>query len=322
MKALILEGKNQTVQYKDVPNPKPGQGEVVVQIKAAALNRRDVFITQGLYPGIKFPIILGSDGAGLYNNREVIINPNNDWGPNDAFQSKKYHILGMPKNGTFAEQVVVNEDRLVDKPMHLSWEQAAALPLAGMTAYRALFTKGKLEKGDNLLVTGIGGGVAQFVLQFAVAVGANVYVTSSSDEKIARAKELGAKGSANYRKDDWNEQLSKQAGAFDVIVDSAGGSGFTPLLKLCKPGARVVIYGGTRGKVPEISPQIIFWKQISILGTTMSTDGEFKDMIDFVNKHHIVPIIDSVYDIKDGAEAFQRMANSDQFGKIVIRIDA
>lgn len=321
MKALILEGKNQTIQYKDMPNPEPGQGEVVVQLKAAALNRRDVFITQGLYPGIKFPIILGSDGAGLYNNREVIINPNNDWGDKPEYQSKKYHILGLPQNGTFAEQVVVNEDRLVDKPNHLSWEQAAALPLAGMTAYRALFTKGKLQKGDDLLITGIGGGVAQFVLQFAVAIGANVYVTSSSDEKIERAKELGAKGGANYRKDNWNEQLSEQAGSFDVIVDSAGGSGFTPLLKLCKPGARVVIYGGTRGKVPEISPQIIFWKQISILGTTMSTDGEFKDMIDFVNKHQIIPIIDSVYDIKDGAEAFQRMSNSDQFGKIVIRID-
>lgn len=322
MKALVLEGRNQAVKYKEVPNPEPGHGEVAVQIKAAALNRRDVFITQGLYPGITFPIILGSDGAGLYNNREVIINPNNDWGANDAFQSKKYHILGLPKNGTFAEQLIVNEDRLVNKPKHLSWEQAAALPLAGMTAYRALFTKGKLESGHDVLVTGIGGGVAQFVLQFATAAGANVYVTSGSDDKIERARALGAKGGANYKKEDWDKQLGEQAGAFDIIVDSAGGSGFTPLLKLCKPGARIVVYGGTLGKIPEISPQIIFWKQISILGTTMSTDEEFKDMVEFVNKHQIVPIVDSVYDIKDGAEAFERMANSDQFGKIIIRMDA
>jgi len=320
MKALVLEGKNQALQYKDVENVQPAEREVIVQLKAAALNRRDYFITQGLYPNIKFPCILGSDGAGLYNNREVIINPNNNWGNNSNFQSKEYHILGLPKQGTLAEFVAVNPDRLIDKPSHLTWEQAAALPLAGMTAYRALFTKGQMRPDDKVLITGIGGGVALFAMQFAIASGAKVFVTSGSSEKIAKALEMGAAGGVNYRDDNWSQELAARAGGFDVILDSAGGESFIPLPKLCNPGGRIVIYGGTLGKIPEISPQIVFWRQLSILGSTMATDSEFKDMIHFVNKNKIIPVVDSIYDIKNGNAAFEKLAQSDQFGKIVINI--
>ncbi|MBK7871422.1 MAG: zinc-binding dehydrogenase [Saprospiraceae bacterium] len=321
MKALVLEGKNQSSIYKNVEDVQVAEGEVIVQIKAAALNRRDYFITQGLYPSIKFPCILGSDGAGLYNNREIIINPNHNWGNNSTFQSKEYHILGLPKQGTLAERIAVNPDRLVDKPSHLTWEQAAALPLAGMTAYRALFTKGQIQAGDKVLITGIGGGVALFAMQFAIAAGAKVFVTSGSSEKIAKAIEMGAAGGVNYNDKNWNQQLVEQAGSFDIILDSAGGESFVPLPKLCNPGGRIVIYGGTLGKIPEISPQIIFWRQLSILGSTMATDSEFKDMIHFVNKNKIIPVVDSIYDIKDGNAAFEKLAQSNQFGKIVITIN-
>ncbi len=320
MKALVLKGKGQSLQYSDISDPQPNEGEVIVQVKTAALNRRDYFITQGLYPGIIFPCVLGSDGAGTCEGREVMINPNNNWGDNSHFQSKQYHILGLPKPGTLAEFVAVGADRLVDKPAHLTWEQAAALPLAGMTAYRALFTKGRVQAGDQVLVTGIGGGVALFLLQFAIAVGATVFVTSGSSEKIARAMEMGAVGGVNYRDDNWHQQLITQAGGFDVILDSAGGASFVPLPKLCNPGGRIVIYGGTLGKIPEVSPQIIFWKQLSILGSTMATDAEFVAMVNFVGQHQIVPVVDSVFDLKNGNAAFEKLAQSDQFGKIVIKI--
>ncbi|MDX1940625.1 MAG: zinc-binding dehydrogenase [Saprospiraceae bacterium] len=321
MKALVLESKNQAIQYKDVPDPQPSEGQVIVQLKSAALNRRDYFITQGLYPNIIFPCILGSDGAGLYNNREIIINPNNNWGDNTHFQSKEYHILGLPKQGTLAKYIAIGEDRLVDKPVHLTWEQAAALPLAGMTAYRALFTKGQVKAGDRVLITGIGGGVALFAMQFAIAAGAKVFVTSGTVEKITKAMEMGAAGGVNYNDKNWNQQLVEQAGSFDIILDSAGGESFVPLPKLCNPGGRIVIYGGTLGKIPEISPQIIFWRQLSILGTTMATDAEFKDMIHFVNEYKILPVVDSVFDLKHGNAAFEKLAQSDQFGKIVININ-
>lgn len=320
MKALILEGEKQALQYKEFVTPKPGDGKVVVNLKAAGLNHRDVYVTQGLYPGIAFPIILGSDGAGLFEEREVIINPTQNWGDNPDFQQKSFKILGLPDNGTFAEQVLVPESKIHDKPAHLSFEEAAALPLAGLTAYRALFTKCRLKKGEKVLISGIGGGVALTALQFAITAGAEVYVTSGSEEKIEKAMEIGARGGANYKLSGWADDLKLQAGGFDVIVDSAGGEGFSLFLNLVNPGCRIAIYGGSLGKIQNLSPQIIFWKQISILGTTMGTDEEFMSMLDFVSKHQITPIVDSVFDLKDGNAAFERMAKGLQFGKIVFSI--
>ncbi|MFN7117678.1 MAG: zinc-binding dehydrogenase [Saprospiraceae bacterium] len=321
MKALLLPEKGAALQYTDVPDPKAGEGEVVIKLKTAALNHRDVFITQDLYPGVIFPCILGSDGAGTYQDREVIINPNNDWGDQAAFQSKAYHILGAKKPGTFAQYIAVTTSKLVDKPAHLTWEQAAALPLAGMTAYRALFTKAQVKPGDTVLITGIGGGVALFILQFALAIGARVFVTSSADEKLEKAMALGASGGANYKNADWDKQLLQQTEGFDIILDSAGGAGFTAFPKLCNPGGRIVVYGGTLGKIPNLSPQMIFWKQLSIHGSTMATDEEFVNMMQLVNEYQIVPVIDSVYDIANAPAAFARMDKGEQFGKIVFKIE-
>lgn len=292
---------------------------MIVQLKAAALNRRDVFVTQGLYPGIRFPVILGSDGAGLLDGRPVVINPAMNWGDDPRAQSRQFHILGLPKNGTLAQQVAVPAGKVYDKPVHLNWEQAAALPLGGMTAYRALFTRGQLRSGERVLVSGIGGGVAVFVLQFARAIGAEVWVTSGSSEKLDRARALGARGGVNYREDNWPDQLKEQAGGFDVIVDSAGGPGFAHFLKLCNPAARIVSYGGTLG-MAQLSPQILFWKQISILGSSMATDEEFGAMLRFVEQHRIEPVVDSVVSMADGQAAFDRMAKGLQFGKIVLDI--
>jgi len=253
MKAIVLEGLGNPLVLKEVEKPTLKPGEVLVKIKAAALNRRDYWITVGKYAGIKYPSILGSDGAGIVEevgsdedkhwiSKEVIINPSHDWGDHPEYQSKEFKILGLPEEGTFAEYVKVRAEYLHAKPTHLSWQQAAALPLAGLTAYRALFTKGRAKKGDKVLVSGAGSGTGTFALQWAVAAGCQVFVTSGSGEKIDRAKQMGAMAGVNYKAQDWAEQLQHLSGGFDVIIDSALGDGFAKFLDLSNPGARIVFF--------------------------------------------------------------------------------
>jgi len=328
MKALIINHLNADPKCSEIPEPNPKKREVVVHIRAAALNHRDLFITQGQYSDIQLPVILGSDGTGELEapfararaDKKVIIYPALDWGDNPNFQSKNFRVLGMPENGTFAEQICVPRTNIFPMPEHLSWEQAAALPLAGLTAWRTLFTRCQLKKGERVLITGIGGGVALTALQLAVAAGSEVFVTSGSDEKIERAVALGAKGGANYREAGWGKQLKQEVGGFDVIIDSAGGDGFALFPSLCNPGARVGFYGGTLGKVNGLSLQPLFWKQISLLGSTMGSPREFRAMLAFVQKHEIVPVVDSVFVLSEGAKAFEKMGRGKQFGKIVLKI--
>ncbi len=330
MKAIVLEAADKPLIWKDVEKPKAELGEVLVEIKAAALNRRDWWITQGKYAGIKYPSILGSDGSGIvaevgpdvnqsWVGKEVIINPSNNWGGHPEYQQKDFKILGLPDNGTFAEFVKIGAEYLYPKPPHLTWEQAAAIPLAGLTAYRALFTKGKAAKGDKVLIVGVGGGTGSFALQWAVAASCQVFVTSGTGEKIEKARQLGAAAGVNYKAQDWAEQLKQLAVGFDVIIDSALGEGFVKLLDLCNPGARIVFFGGTAGNIPELDARKIFWKQLQLLGTTMGTQEDFKAMLNQINKHKIVPVVDEVFALADAEKAIRKMDNSAQFGKIVLR---
>lgn len=322
MKALVLKDLYQPLEYQDVGIPEPASGEVLVRLHAAALNRRDWWITQGQYSKIRLPVILGSDGAGEYRGKAVVINPSLDWGDDPRFQGKSYRILGLPENGTFAEYVRVPGKNLALMPAHLTWEQAAALPLAGLTAYRVLFTRCRLQSGERVLISGVGGGVALTAMQFALAAGAEVFVTSGSAEKIEKAMGMGAKGGANYQEPEWDKRLKAETDGFDVIIDSAGGDGFAAFLGLSKPGARIGVYGGSLGKINGLSPQILYWKQISILGSTMGTHAEFRKMLAFVARHRIVPAVDAVYPLSEGNHALNRMGESGQFGKIVLRIPA
>ena len=329
MKALVLKGVGQLLSLENVPDPTPESGEAVVAIRCAALNHRDVWIQKGLYAGLKFPIILGSDGAGVvietgsgvdpaWRGKEVIINPSIAWGESERWQGKDFRILGLPDNGTFAERVKVPATQLVSKPAHLDFAHAAALPLAGLTAYRALFSRAGLVSGERVLVTGIGGGVALFALQFALAVGATVYVTSGSDEKLARAKQLGAAGGANYRRESWFKDL-KQVG-FDVIIDSAGGKGFSKLTELAAPGARIAFFGATFGNPPELDMRRTFWKQLSLLGSTMGSPSDFAAMMRLVERHKIQPLAEILYPLSEGNEALATMDNAKQFGKIILTV--
>lgn len=330
MRAVRLVAINQ-LETADVASPRPGTGEALVEIRAAALNHRDVWIKAGQYAGLKFPCITGSDGAGVviavgdgveasWIGREVIINPSFGWGENERAQGKDFSILGLPRDGTLAEQIAVPVAQLTAKPEHLSWEEAAALPLAGLTAWRAISTRAGLHAGERVLLTGIGGGVALFALQFAIAHGAEVWVTSSSDEKIARAVKLGAKGGVNYTSTDWAGELAQKAGGFDVIIDSAGGPGFESLIDLAAPGGRIVFFGATRGNPAVLPMRKIFWRQISLLGTTMGSPSDWWAMTAYVAFHRLIPVVSDVLPFERAAEAFALMERAEQFGKIVVRV--
>lgn len=331
MKALVLDQIKAPLSFEDRTDPTPATGQVTVKLKAAALNRRDFWITQGLYPGIEPPVILGSDGAGIVSQcgdgvdsswlgREVIINPGLDWGDDQSTQAADFTILGLPQDGTFATDVVVSASQLHAKPNGMSWHEAASLPLAGVTAYRALFSRGGLQAGETVLITGIGGGVATFALQFAVAAGADVWVTSSSNRKIGRAVELGAKGGFDYTVDKWWKQLASEAGPANLIIDSAGGKGYASLLDAAAPGGRIVNYGATTGPPEKLDMFKVFWKQLSLLGSTMGSPADFEHMLQFVDKHQIKPLIDEVFNLEDGNIAIDRMNKSPQFGKYVLAI--
>jgi zinc-binding alcohol dehydrogenase/oxidoreductase len=329
MKANVLESVDKLV-WKEVPTPTPGPGEVLVKIKAAALNRRDYWITIDKYAGIKYPTILGSDGAGIVTelgegvdktwlNREVVINAATNWGDSEDFQGKDFKILGLPEDGTFAEYVKIGAEYLFEKPAYLTLEQAAAFPLAGVTAYRALTVKGRVKKGDTVLISGVGGGAGTFALQWAVALGCKVFVTSGTGEKIERARQLGALAGVNYKAQDWAEELLHLSGGFDVIIDSALGDGFAKFPDICKSGARIVFFGGTAGDMPAINGRKIFWKQLQILGTTMGTKSDFEGMLNLMTEYNIVPVVDEVFPLSNAGEVVQKMSSSPQFGKLVLR---
>lgn len=312
--------------------PEPGPGEVLVKVKAAALNHRDVWICKGKYADIRYPSVLGSDGAGVVDQvgpgvdvawvgRSVIVNPCLGWGGSAEAPAPGWKILGMPDAGTFADYVKVPAGNLVPLPAGLGFEEAAALPLAGLTAWRALFTRGRLKAGEKMLVTGIGGGVAQFLMQFGLAAGAKVFVTSGSADKLRRAREAGASGGADYRQEGWEQTLLKEAGPFDLAVDSAGGPGFAKLLDLARPGGRIVFFGATAGNPPEMPQRKVFWKQLDLLGTTMGSPADFAGMVSLVEEKKLKPVIDRVFPLEQGPEAFRRMDAGEQYGKLVLKME-
>jgi zinc-binding alcohol dehydrogenase/oxidoreductase len=336
MKAMVLHelGGPNKLSYEDVPEPEPGPGETVVRLHAAALNRRDVFVTQGRYPGAKpdaLPVILGSDGSGEVVARgegaggpdegtEVVINPALYWGDDPRKPGKEYRILGLPDDGTFAQFVKVPTENVFPRPSHLSHEEGAAIPLGALTAYRALVTRGKVEEGETVVVPGVGSGVATLVVQMATALGARVFVTSGSDEKLGKAKEFGAEGGVNYNSEDWSRELKSMAGGVDLSVDLAGGEAFNALVSLAKPGGRIVAVGATAGPTPKAMTIRISLKHLDVLGTAMGTNEEFGAMLDLVAEHGLHPTINETFALGETAAAMQYMEEGKGIGKIVLDI--
>jgi len=249
----------------------------------------------------------------------VIIDPSLAWGDDDVAPNGVLEILGTPRDGTFAESVVVPEINLYPKPEHLTDQQAAALPLAGVTAFRALVTKGKARAGQRVLVTGIGGGVAVFAAQFAVALGCDVYVTSSSSAKLdAAVKQIGCKGGALYTEQAWSKGLLKKAGGrFDVCVDGAGGDGINDVLRAMAPGGRLVSYGSTAGPA-NVNLAFLFLNNVDLLGTAMGSPRDFQAMLELINAKRLVPLVDEVFALKEFPRALDKMRNGGQLGKLVL----
>jgi zinc-binding alcohol dehydrogenase/oxidoreductase len=338
MKAIRLhelEGPDELV-YEDVPEPEPGPGEAVVRLRAAALNRRDIFATQGQYPGVTpdiLPKIPGSDGSGEVVARgegaegpeegtDVVVNPALYWGDNPRVPGKEYRILGIPDDGTFAQFIKVPADHVLPKPSHLSHEEAAALPLAALTAYRALVSRGGVAEGETVLVPGVGGGVATFLVQIASALGASVFVTSGSDEKIEESKELGAEGGVNYNSKDWSKELKSMAGGVDLSVDHVGGDAFNALVSLAKPGGRIVVFGATAGPTPKMMTIRVALKHLDVLGTAMGTAEEFGAMLDLYAEHGLRPKVNEIFELQDIASALHLMEEGSGIGKIVLQVPA
>jgi NADPH:quinone reductase-like Zn-dependent oxidoreductase len=212
--------------------------------------------------------------------------------------------------------------QLATKPAHLSWEEAAALPLAGLTAWRAAVSRGGCRASDRVLVTGIGSGVALFALQLAVAIGAEVWVTSSADEKIARAMELGARSGFRYDRAGWAAAAAKTPGPFDLVIESAGGPGFNDVVDLAAPGGRIVFFGATRGNSGPVALRKIFWRQLSLLGTTMGSPADWEAMLAHVERQRLRPVVSEVFAFERATAAFALMEAGGQFGKIVVRISS
>lgn len=334
MNAVVLRelGPAENLRLESVADPAPAAGQVLVRLRAAALNHRDLWIRKGLYAGIKLPIILGSDGAGVVQavgpgadpalvGREVVINPGLDWGPNQCVQCSQFRIIGMPDDGTYAEMICVPATHVRPKPAPWTWDEAAALPLAGLTAYRAVVTRAQVQSGEQVLITGIGGGVSLAALQISLARGARVVVTSGSDAKLERARQIGAAAGANYKSSEWNRQIvDATSGGPDVVIDSVGGDTFAKAVDIVKPGGRIVTYGATTGPAPNVEVRRIFWKQLSILGSTMGTPGEFAALVDLYEAQRLRPIVDRSFPLSDAAGAHRRMEEASQFGKVVLQI--
>jgi zinc-binding alcohol dehydrogenase/oxidoreductase len=333
MKAILLHeiGDSDGMRLEEWPVPAPQVGEVLIRLHAAAINHRDVWIRRGQYAGIRLPVILGSDGAGTvvdagdsqsaaWIGRDVVIDPSLGWGEDARVQSPGLSVLGMPEHGTYAEYVKVPAANLHIKPAHLTMEQAAAVPLASVTAFRAVAIRGRAQAGEVAVVTGIGGGVALAALAIANHLGVAVYVTSSSDEKVSAACKHGAGGGANYRDPAWPRVLISQIGRRpDLVIDGAGGETFNQVLDLVRPGGRVISYGSTLGAAPSVEVRRIFWKQLEVRGTTMGSKADFAEMLKLYSAG-LCPLVDSVYELEDAAAAHARMERGEQFGKIVLRV--
>jgi NADPH:quinone reductase-like Zn-dependent oxidoreductase len=304
-------------RHEAVPDPVAGPGEVVVELRTAALNRRDLLVCGGTYP-YPLPLTPGSDGAGVRRDtgEEVVIYPSLAWGDREAAPGPDFQILGGPRDGTFAELIAIPEANVFGKPARLSWEEAAALPLAGLTAYRALFSRGGLRAGETVLVLGAGSGVSTFAVQLAAQAGARVLVTSSSDEKIERSVALGAEGGVNYATSDWVEAV-KELGGADLVLDSIGST-WPQSLDCLRPGGRVVVFGATGGTEATLPVRPFYFGQWSLLGTTMGSPSDFAGLLAALDSGSWRPVIDSVVPLREAATAVEAMATAQHFGKLVL----
>jgi zinc-binding alcohol dehydrogenase/oxidoreductase len=309
------DGGPEVLRYEEAPDPEPRDGEVLIELRAASLNHLDVWIRKGL-PSVPKPRILGADGAGVIagTDERVVINPG-------ILENGKMHIVGETRDGTHAELVAVPRDFVHPIPDDLSFEEAAAFPLVFETAYRMLVTRAHLEEGEWVLIWGIGGGVATAALSLAKALGAQVIVTSSSDAKLERAKELGADAVVNHASGDVVAAVKEATGGgAHVVVDDVGEATWKRTLDAARAEGRIVVCGATTGPNPPAALHRVWWKQLSILGSTMGTPDDFQGAYDLIAAGKARPVVDAVFPLAEARAAHERLESGEQLGKIVLGI--
>ena len=318
MKAIRIheDGGPEVLRYEDAPDPEPGPGEVLVRLRAASLNHLDLWIRKGL-PSVPKPRILGADGAGIREDtgERVVINPGIEHGD-------RITVVGEHMDGTHAELVAVPETNVYLLPDELSFEEAAAFPLVFETAYRLLVTKAQLREGEWVLLWGIGSGVAGAGLAIAKALGARALVTSSSDEKLERARALGADATVNHASGDVGAAVKEATGGkgVEVVLEHVGEATWQTSLQSARPAGRIVVCGATSGPNPPAALHRIWWKQLTIYGSTMGTREDFEAAYELVKSGRAKPVVDSVLPLAEARAAHERMEAGKQFGKIVLTI--
>lgn len=330
MKAFVHERKKglDGAVYQEMESMVPGKKEVKVKVNVAGLNHRDLFVLER-HDVNEPPIILGSDGAGVVKEigeevtyvsvgDEVVINPSLGWVQKSDAPPEEFQVLGFPKHGTFAEEIIISENNVEPKPPHLSWEEAGVFSLAALTAYRALFTRANLRASDTVLLPGAGGGAVTFLTMFAHAIGARVIVTSRSEEKGKKARDLGADVAIDSE-GDWNELLKDET--VDVVIETVGAATFNKSLAKLRKGGTLVTFGASAGDEVTLNLREFFYGQKNLLGSTMGSRDEYQEMLRFITKYELKPVMDKTFPLEDTKAALKRLSEAKQLGKIAIKIN-
>jgi NADPH:quinone reductase-like Zn-dependent oxidoreductase len=315
------DGGPDVLRYEDAPDPVPGTGQVLIELRAASLNHLDLWIRKGL-PSVPKPRILGADGAGVVVSGDgfapgdrVVLNPGHELG------NGRVSVFGEHSDGTHAELIAVPSSQVYPLPDAIGFEAAAAFPLVFETAYRMLATKAQLQDDEWVLVWGIGGGVSTATLAIAKALGARVIATSSSEDKLAQARQLGADATFNHTGDDVVAGVKDvTGGGAHIVVDNVGEATWKRSLEAARPNGRICVCGATTGPNPPANLHRIWWKQLTVFGSTMGSQADFEAVYELVKSGRAVPVVDRVFALSEAAAAHERLEAGEQLGKIVLRI--
>ncbi len=343
MKAVVIPrygGPDVLAYVTDQPEPTPGPNEVVLHVHAAALNHLDLTVRQGI-PSLKLTLPhipgadvagevarIGSDVTGFEVGDRVVANPGISCGHCEFCLAGEdslcvdYRILGEHVPGTYAEYVAVPAKNLMMIPVDMDWIPAGAAPLAYMTAWRLLVTRAQIRPGEDVLILGAGSGVSTAAIQIAKLSGCTVYTTSSSNDKLARAKALGADIVLNYKEMPWGKAVWELTGkrGVDVILDHVGEATFKDSVRALRKGGRLVVPGATTGASPQVDLRYVFWRQLSILGSTMANQREFEAVMKLVFMGRLTPVVDRIFPLEKAREAHEHLERGEQFGKVVLRV--
>jgi NADPH:quinone reductase-like Zn-dependent oxidoreductase len=343
MKAVVMEARGgpEVLKVAEVPTPEPGPKEVRIRVKAAALNHLDIWVRKGVAsPKLPLPHILGADASGVVDavgpgvtgfvpGDEVVVNPGLSCGHCERCLAgednlcPKYEILGEHRFGAYAEYLVVPEANLLKKPQNLSFEEAAAIPLTFLTAWQMVVDKLQVRPGEDVLVMAAGSGVSVAAIQIAKLFGARVIATAGSEEKLRKAKELGADETVNYTHPDWPKEVRRLTGGkgADKVVDHTGALYFEGVIRATANGGRIAIAGASSGYEGTLPFAHVFFRQLSILGSTMGSKSRLFPILRFVEQGRLKPVVGQVLSLEEAAEGHRLLEERRVFGKVVLRVD-